>query len=171
MLRDEILLPHGIDAEESVHLTDFPEFDAAYRDDGFAQTWEKLIGVRKDVLKPIEDLRIEKTIGHSLESEVTLFADGELYDLLKTHLGELAELFVVSKVLISKKNGTVGNNYKGDLVDVRVNKSTARKCERCWRYLESVGKDETYPDLCDRCAEVVTDHYADQVGKRDDTDR
>jgi isoleucyl-tRNA synthetase len=163
VLRDEILIPHGIDAEESVHLTDFPHFDSAYRDDGFADTWERLIEVRKDVLKPIEDLRIEKAIGHSLESEVTLFADGELYDLLKNHLGELAELFVVSKVLLSKKNGTVGDNFKGDLVDVRVNKSTASKCERCWRYLESVGEDETYSDLCNRCAAVVSEHYADQV--------
>jgi isoleucyl-tRNA synthetase len=112
------------------------------------------------VLKPIEELRIAKTIGHSLEVEITLFAEGETLELLRAYSGELAQLFVVSKVTIKEKNATESDAFKGETVDVKVVKSEARKCARCWRYLESVGRNETHPDLCERCAAVVEKYYS-----------
>jgi isoleucyl-tRNA synthetase len=145
--------------EESVHLTDFPKVEKFARDDALAKVFDHLIAVRRDVLKPIEELRIQKTIGHSLESEITLFAEGETYDLLNEYADELAQLFVASKVTLEKKNGTVPDAYAGELVDVRVVKSKVQKCGRCWRYLESVGVNEKHPNLCDRCASVVEKYY------------
>ncbi len=159
ILTAEIMSPMGIDTEESVHLTDFPEVDESARDDALVKVWKTLIGVRRDVLKPIEELRIQKAIGHSLESEVTLFADGETYDFLKDNIGELAQLFVVSNVTLEKRNGRIPEAYSGDLVDVKVVKSKAQKCTRCWRFLKSVGKTRNHPDLCDRCASVVDKYY------------
>jgi isoleucyl-tRNA synthetase len=157
----EILHPAGVEAEESVHLTDFPDVDASMRDEALAEMWDTLVAVRRDVLKPIEELRIGKTIGHSLESEVTLFAEGETYDLLKQYSGELAQLFVVSRVTLEKKSPAVQGAFRGELVDVKVAKSSAQKCARCWRYLESVGTVEDHADLCERCASVVDRYYSD----------
>jgi isoleucyl-tRNA synthetase len=159
ILIEDIVRPKGIDTEESVHLTDFPEVDESARDDALAKAWETLIGVRRDVLKPIEELRIQKTIGHSLESEVTLFANGETYDFLKENIDELSQLFVVSDVTLEKRNGRVPDAYSGELVDVKVVKSEAQKCTRCWRFLKNVGKNKNHPDLCDRCASVVEKYY------------
>jgi len=159
VLVEEILGPKGVETEESVHLTEFPEVDPSLRDERLAQVWDTLIAVRRDVLKPIEELRIGKTIGHSLESEVTLYAEGDTYEILKHYFEELAQLFVVSKVMLEKKNGTVTDTFNGDLVDVKVVKSQAQKCNRCWRYMESVGKNSAHPDLCGRCAKVVDTYY------------
>jgi len=30
------------------------------------------------------------------------------------------------------------------------------ECARCWRRRSTVGADPAHPDLCDRCAEVVS---------------
>jgi isoleucyl-tRNA synthetase len=147
--------------QESLHLTDFPEADKTMRDDSLAKDWDTLIEVRRDVLKPIEELRISKKIGHSLESETILYADGETYDLLERFSTELAQLFVVSKVTLRKRDGKVTGGFRGELVDVEVVKSSAHKCARCWRYLESVGTISAHADLCDRCASVVDRYYAE----------
>ncbi len=45
-------------------------------------------------------------------------------------------------------------------MSVTVRRAEAKKCPRCWRYLESVGADPGHPDLCGRCASVVTDYYS-----------
>ncbi len=29
------------------------------------------------------------------------------------------------------------------------------RCDRCWHQTESVGKDETHPELCERCIDNV----------------
>jgi isoleucyl-tRNA synthetase len=34
-------------------------------------------------------------------------------------------------------------------------KSTNDKCERCWNFFASVGKDPDHPTLCDRCVGVI----------------
>ncbi|NOQ81024.1 MAG: hypothetical protein GQ548_00690, partial [Methylophaga sp.] len=33
--------------------------------------------------------------------------------------------------------------------------SEHERCDRCWHQTESVGKDETHPELCDRCIDNV----------------
>ena len=34
-------------------------------------------------------------------------------------------------------------------------RSKNQKCERCWNYFPSVGKDSKYPTLCSRCVGVI----------------
>jgi isoleucyl-tRNA synthetase len=156
----EILLPNGVKAEESVHLMDFPVPDKSYLDQRLSETWSTLIDVRRDVLKRIETLRISKTVGHSLECEVTLYADGDLLDLLRENDAELAPLFVVSDVRLEKRTEAPDDAFHGERADVVVVKSSAPKCARCWRYLDSVGSTEEHPALCGRCAAVVTGYYS-----------
>jgi len=160
VLAHDILKPNGLKAVESIHLTDLPHADREYLDKDLAEVWDNLTAVRKDVLKPLEELRINKTIGHSLESEVTIYADNNLYDLLEKNQDELAPLFVVSKVTLARKSTTGSGQFKGELVDVKVKKAGAKKCERCWKYLESVGTHKKHPHLCERCASVVAEYYS-----------
>jgi len=156
----EILFPGGMSAEESVHLMDFPEVRKDFIDEELAKTWEALIDVRGDVLKQIENIRSEKTIGHSLECVIELYADGNLYELLKKNEQELAPLFVVSEVKLAEKSRSPKGAFQGEYVDVVATKSGASKCLRCWRYLQSVGQHEDHPELCERCAGVITEHYS-----------
>ena len=43
----------------------------------------------------------------------------------------------------------------GSEVEVVVFPAGGKKCERCWKYEESVGQTEEHSTLCGRCAEVV----------------
>jgi len=163
VMTESVMKPAGLEFEESVHLNDFPVPDPAYIDDALGAEWDLLLRVRGDVMKPIEDLRGEEKevrIGHSLEAEVTLYADGEILDLLERNRDELAQVLVVSNVELENGDAATADAYRGELVTVSVRKSTRPKCERCWRYLQSVGDDPDHPTLCARCADVVRTHYA-----------
>lgn len=159
VMREEILEPFGLDAKESIHIMDFPKGDHACIDEDLTRTWDTLIEVRKDVLKQIEVLRAEKVIGHSLECEIELYADGEIFAVLEKNLDELAPLFVVSKVKLSSPKTAPADAFRGELVNVIARKSQAKKCARCWRFLQSVGENDAHPDLCDRCSSVVSQYY------------
>ncbi len=50
---------------------------------------------------------------------------------------------------------TPENALKLDTVSVLVEKADGEKCDRCWTISETVGEDETHPEICTRCAEVV----------------
>ncbi|MEG1448729.1 MAG: zinc finger domain-containing protein [Oscillospiraceae bacterium] len=36
-----------------------------------------------------------------------------------------------------------------------VSKASGEKCERCWMYSDTVGKDSEDPQICARCASVL----------------
>ena len=38
---------------------------------------------------------------------------------------------------------------------VRVKRSPHPKCERCWTFEETVGKEPAHPGLCSRCVSVM----------------
>lgn len=54
--------------------------------------------IRDDVNKSLETARAAKVIGKSLEAEVELHCDGELYDFASSVQEMLPDVFIVSKV-------------------------------------------------------------------------
>jgi isoleucyl-tRNA synthetase len=159
VLKEEIYSPHRLSTEHSIHLTEFPEADGSWLDPVLSSLYETLIRVRRDVLKPIENLREKKVIGHSLEATVSIYAGEDTYDILAANIDELAPLFVVSGVMLFTKSNVPKDCFHGEVVDVTVAKSETSKCSRCWKYEESVGKDSQHPDLCERCSRVVAKYY------------
>jgi isoleucyl-tRNA synthetase len=136
----------------SIHLQLFPE--AAELTDGLpeaqrkrAENWDRLIKVREDVLKSLEQARQEKFIGAPLEARVRLAANGDLYPLLEQYAGELPGLFIVSQVALDQKSG--------EDVSVRVERADGVKCERCWKYTTDTGADAQFPTICGACASAV----------------
>jgi isoleucyl-tRNA synthetase len=99
------------------------------------------------VLAKLEVLRAEKVIGKSLEAVVTLDSDGEFSTLLRKYQDALPELFNVSEVEL--------RDATNDLLAVSVRRSEQPKCERCWRYVQEVGRDDRYPTVCLRCADAL----------------
>jgi isoleucyl-tRNA synthetase len=55
------------------------------------------------------------------------------------------------------QNGRGGRGYYSKPLDmiIAVFKAVVGKCERCWKYDESVGKTPDHPDVCSRCAAVL----------------
>ena len=87
------------------------------------------------------------------EAKVTLYADGELADFLKSELKSLPEIFITSAVEIADGEGEFKGDVKG--LSITVNKADGEKCERCWKFSDTVGQDSEHPTLCAHCAETM----------------
>ncbi|MBO5494814.1 MAG: class I tRNA ligase family protein, partial [Eubacterium sp.] len=153
---DEIWLamPHESSKNsESPLFNEIPEADYIEADENFIAKWERIHEVRTDVQKVLELARNEKTIGKPLEAQVTLYAEGELYEFLKSVEGALPEIFITSAVKV--ENGNEGMKGDVDGLYVSVSKAEGEKCERCWKFSDTVGSNSEHPTLCAHCAEVM----------------
>lgn len=129
--------------EPSIHLALLPKADAESHE-ALAADWERLFAIRDDVLRALEEARVAKQIGSSLEARVTLRASGSALDLLKKHQNDLRYLFIVSQVELGNSDGSEG-------VSITISVADGEKCERCWNYSTRVGESEVYPSVCERC--------------------
>ncbi|MBR4282474.1 MAG: isoleucine--tRNA ligase [Clostridia bacterium] len=147
-------MPHSAshDARHALY-NDFPKtFDVAV-DDEFIARWDRIHNIRDDVKKALENARNEKVIGSSLDAKVTLFAEGETLDFVNAVKDILPAVFIVSQVDIAEGEGAFKGEVEG--LSVTVAKAEGEKCERCWIYSDTVGKDSEHPTLCSRCAGVL----------------
>jgi len=132
---------------ESVHLAGMPAVDPAISLDAEAASWDKLMGLRDEVLRTLEGLRQEKKIASNQEASVTINCGEETAGLLDAFgLAQFAALCIVSEVKLQKS---------ADETSISAQKSEHEKCQRCWNYWASVGTDAGHADLCDRCVKVV----------------
>ena len=68
----------------------------------------------------------------------------------------LGKVFIVSGVEIENGGkGAFASDFLSDKISYDVEKADGEKCERCWMYSRSVGKNALYPTLCERCAAEV----------------
>lgn len=153
---DEIWLamPHDSSRNpESPLFNEIPRADFIEADDDFIAKWDRIHAVRVDVQKALELARNEKIIGKPLEAKVSLCAQGELFDFLKSVETALPEIFITSSVCVENGEG----DFKGDVegLSVCVSKADGEKCERCWKYSDTVGTDSEHPTLCAHCAGVI----------------
>ncbi len=131
---------------ESVHLESFPEPDPAFAGGEATNTIAALLDIRHVIQKEIETARQAKTIARNDEAVVTLTApENAVVHQFADRLEELSEFFIISDLKLQT----------GDALAAEVTSSTAEKCARCWRYVDSVGKLEANPDLCERCADAI----------------
>jgi isoleucyl-tRNA synthetase len=101
----------------------------------------------RDALNLVFESKVKsKQVGHRREVEAVLTIPSETIELISTVSSDLAEVFAVSSVEV-KNGGTLA---------VEVRRSTAQRCTRCWRHRLDIGTNNTYPDLCKRCATVLT---------------
>ena len=100
-----------------------------------------------------EEARADKTIGHSLNAKVTLFADEESedYKLIENNLELLQTVFIVSGLELK-----VDERKDSKEVNVVVSVAEGEKCERCWKYDKTVGENHKHPTLCSRCVEAIS---------------
>ena len=154
----------------SVHMELFPAsgdfapiLRKAQRDD-----WERLLKVRTEVLRVLEQARGEKRIASGLEARVVLEVSGGLQNLLQEYHEHLPVLFIVSQVEFrGKSHGSSADatsHTGGTLCAVHVVRAEGKKCERCWNYSTLVGTNAEYPTLCERCWPVVAELESDFAG-------
>ena len=140
-------MPHSsADDKESVFLNQMPSKSDIAFDDAFVEKWSFIYTAREIANKALEEARNNKTLGKSLEAKLIIHSSDEDYDRYAALAEQLAEVFIVSEVVVEKS---------ADETSVEVVKAEGEKCERCWCYSKYVGTNHTHPTLCQRCAIAI----------------
>ena len=117
--------------------------------------WSVMDVVQQTAAKALEVARDEGVIGSSLDACLTVYADGELAELLASFGEELHFLFITSDATLASTVNIPEGAIEADGVAVSVFKSKHQKCIRCWHKDESVGQSSEHPELCIRCIDNV----------------
>ena len=139
-------LPAVSDREASVHLAYFPGLDdLSPQNEKLEADWQKLLAVRDEAFKSLEEARKEKRIGKALEAKVQLEVSTELAALLRSYESSLKELLNVSQVEIVSGDGMRAVTLPAD----------GAKCGRCWNYMPDVKQFGAWQDVCGRCSTAL----------------
>jgi isoleucyl-tRNA synthetase len=149
-------MPHlNSENTESVFLNDMNSEISIEISGEFISRWDRIHKIRDEIKKILEIQRKNKVIGSSLEADVTIYCDGELFEFIKECLYYLKLTLMVSEVKVeaSGKGEYKAENIKN--LSISISHSHYQKCERCWNYSETVGKDTENPTICERCSSVL----------------
>ena len=136
--------------EESVFLTDYPEFPAERLASGLGEKWARMMSLRETVTKAIEERRREGAVGSSLEAKVTFRTSGaDMNKFLSDTLPFWPQVLIVSSCALELDPAA------GDL-EVRVEHADGAKCPRCWRWVNDAGPAAAPAGVCARCAEALS---------------
>jgi isoleucyl-tRNA synthetase len=105
------------------------------------EEWKRLFEIKDSVNQSIEELRNENKLKGSLDAVVNIEASDSDFTILEKLGTELHFLFISSDAKITK-----GSSHK-----ITVINSEHDKCTRCWHRDSSVGKNDLYREICQRC--------------------
>ena len=130
---------------DPVHLEIFPAPDSGYAEQKASPIIDDLLAARAVLQREVEAARKSDNLARNDEADVTLTAPEKsaVHSLATDDPDALAEFFIVSKVKVTI----------GDELQAEVRKSTAHKCQRCWRYDETVAEES---GVCRRCEGVLS---------------
>jgi len=145
--------------EESVHLERFlPRSDGEgllSREE--SEAWERLLRLREEATKILEENRKQRVIGSSLEAALDFSSDPRL-DRDREAAGwgpDFADFFIVSEVALAAAGEDPASvpsaAYPG--LSIRFRKAEGSKCARCWK----IAREAADGGLCDRCRRVLAE--------------
>jgi len=150
---EEIWQTLSDDQEQSIFLQSWYEgLSTGYKN--------KAIGAARKInpyiRKQMEGMRADKVIGSSLDAEVDIYCDDEVYGALAQLEDELRFVFITSYARIHSIDNKPSDCIDaGEGVFIKVEKSEHEKCVRCWHHRQDVGHDNDHPELCTRCVDNV----------------
>jgi isoleucyl-tRNA synthetase len=142
--------------QTSVHLEQFPDVPAEWRNDELAEKWKKVKTVRRVITGALELERAAKRIGSSLEAAP--FVHITDHELLAAVAGlDMAEISITSGLSVSDLDGPESAFKLDDVSGVAVVPALAegKKCARSWRYTNDIGSDPEFPDVSARDAAAL----------------
>jgi isoleucyl-tRNA synthetase len=163
---------------KSVFESGWVQVEEKWRNPELAEFWQGLRQLRTDVNKVLEQARIEKLIGSSLEAKALIhIPHKQLGDAIKAFnpvkgngIDELRYLLLTSQVeLLDSAEGLQGLKYTAQTEDwgIAVVKADGQKCVgkaytkciRCWNYSTHVGESAEHPLICDRCVAALAGEF------------
>jgi isoleucyl-tRNA synthetase len=130
--------------DSSIHLSLFPVPEEQWTNPTAILDMDRLLAIRARISQSVEKVQKAGEIGSALEARVRLVAPASETPLLDSLHKELEELFILSDLSF----------VPGEESVVEVSKTSAARCERCWRHREEVGSSSAHPTLCARCEEA-----------------
>jgi isoleucyl-tRNA synthetase len=131
----------------------FPEAPASTID------WVALRALRAAAKKQLEEARAAGTIKGDLDAELRLWTDSPALRAAMEALGEELRFWLLTSDAVLVEARELGMQAHaldgGGTLGVRVLRSEAEKCQRCWHRRADVGATPAHPGLCGRCVANV----------------
>ena len=152
---EEAYLARHPGTEGSVHLEQFPEIPATWRDEGLAARWNVIRDLRRVTTGAMELERAAKRIGSSLQAAPTLYIGQKQAEVLAGL--DLEEICITSAITVAVAPVPEGAFTLPDVADAGVvfGLAEGEKCQRCWKVLPDVGT-HSHEGLCARCDDAVS---------------
>ncbi|MEH2127955.1 isoleucine--tRNA ligase [Nostoc sp.] len=163
---------------KSVFEAGWVQVEEKWRNPDLAEFWSELRKIRTDVNGSLENLRVAKEIGSSLEAKVLLYVSNlELRKQLQSlnphsidqsnGVDELRYLFLVSQVELvdfplkeAEEEIKVAKLLGAEkITTIDVVKADGQKCDRCWNYSTHVGESAEHPLICERCVAALAGEF------------
>jgi isoleucyl-tRNA synthetase len=155
---------------KSVFEAGWVQLDKKWHKPELKEKWENLRDLRNDVNKVLEQARIDKQIGSSLEAKILLYVGDDKFkasiDGLNPEKGkvvdELRYLFITSQVEVvdnSQRLEGLKYNLQTEKWTIGVVDAEGQKCDRCWNYSTHVGESTDHPLLCERCVDALVGEF------------
>ena len=108
--------------KQSIHLELFNKDSKVFENKDIGEKWEQLKKIRETCNSSIEEKRASKEIGSSLEAEINISLNQDLFEKFKNI--DFAELCITSSATVTK----------GDKeIEVETKKASGSKCSLCWK--------------------------------------
>jgi isoleucyl-tRNA synthetase len=155
---------------KSVFAAGWVKLAAEWENPQLAEFWLKLRQLRADVNKVLEQARIEKLLGSSLEAKALIYINEEklrqaiipFNSVSGNGIDQLKYLFLTSGVeLLDSADALTGVKYtlQSENWQIGIVHADGAKCDRCWNYSIHVGESAEHPLICDRCVSALAGDF------------
>jgi isoleucyl-tRNA synthetase len=128
---------------ESVFLAGLPDCPVEWTDAALAGRYDRLLELRGEVTKALEEARKTGVLKQANEARVTIAGPSDVLALARG-AQELGTLLLAGEVVLAEAPS----------LGVSIDRASGGKCERCW-YVRPLGVRPDHPTLCERCAGVI----------------
>ncbi|MBY0403111.1 MAG: class I tRNA ligase family protein, partial [Cyanobacteria bacterium] len=158
-------LPDSETPLDSALLLPWPSLPQSYQNSGVQNAMKPILEVKDLLNKAMESLRSEGKLKSSLEVSAVITCDtAEGFDLLNTHRSILPVFWIVSAISIEVKHSEKDSSplnpdciasQRGEGVEVQVFQAEGEKCQRCLKFVSSVGSHPAHQTLCTPCIQAI----------------
>ncbi len=156
-------LPYPVE-DQSVFKRGWPVVPDIWRDVTINAPVLHLRHLRSMVNRVLEDCRSKQEVGSSLEASVRIDPKDEkllaaiewLHSQGNFEVDALRDWLLVSNLQIGGEPwAELIASSSNEFVDIEIAHARGTKCARCWHYETDIGINDSYPDLCGRCSDVL----------------
>ncbi|QIE01893.1 isoleucine--tRNA ligase [Buchnera aphidicola] len=118
------------------------------------QFWDKIIALKHEINKFLEEKIKNKIIHNSLEASIILYISQNFSNQLAILRKEIKFIFLTSSVEIKSYNSAPLDAKKSKIIHqlkISINKAKGKKCPRCWHYYKINIDQIKNNQICDRC--------------------